>query len=85
MQRDKDKKKYHTKKIKGIIFTIVCRWIMVFFCPTRFALYHVNFIIDSIASLRNVPEKKRMRFFVFRVNFPLFLPKGRSPPSNLKF
>lgn len=85
MRWDKDRKKYHTKKNKEILCTIVFRWIMVFFCLTQFSLCRVNFIIDSIASLRNVPEKKRMRFFVFRVNFPLFLPRGRSPPSNLKF
>ena len=81
MRRDKkDRKKYHTKEITS---TIVFRWIMVFFCLTRFALCYVNFIMDSIPSLRNVPEKKRIRFFVFR-NFSLFLPRERSPPSNLK-
>ncbi len=62
MRRDKkDRKKYHTKEITS---TIVCRWIMVFFCSTRFALCYVNFIMDSISSLRNVPGKKRIRFFI---------------------
>lgn len=81
MRRDKkDRKKYHTKEITS---TIVFRWIMVFFCSTRFALCHVNLIKDRIAFLKNVPEKNRMRFFVF-TNFSLFFPRGRSPPSNLK-
>ena len=84
MRWDKDRKKYHAEKNKEIICTIVFRWIMVFFCLTRFVLCYVNFIMDSIPSLRNVPEKKRIRFFIFR-NFSLFLPRGRSPPSNLKF
>lgn len=62
MRRDKkDRKKYHTKEITS---TIVFRWIMVFFCSTRFALCHVNLIKDRIAFLKNVPEKKRIRFFI---------------------
>lgn len=83
MRWDKDRKKYHAKKNKEIICTIVFRWIMVFFCSTRFALCHVNLIKDRIAFLKNVPEKNRIRFFIFR-NFSLFFPRGRSPPSNLK-
>lgn len=68
-----------------MIHTIVLWGSMVFFCLVHFTEFCANNMKDNMNCIRNVPGKKRIRFFVFRVNFLLFLPRERSPPSNLKF
>ena len=67
-----------------MIHTIVLWGSMGFFCLVHFTEFCANNMNDNMSCIRNVPEKKRIRFFIFR-NFSLFLPRGRSPPSNLKF
>ena len=85
MHWEKYKTRYHSNKYMEMIHTIVIQKIMVFFYSTRFVLFRVNCISDSVSCIEGVFEKKRIRFFVSKINFLFFFTMGRSPPSNLKF